>query len=313
VRLKKRQFLAVGCIVSILLLYRSVDTQKFIQADEPGMVAIPQLDLSAIPVKNQVFVEPVLNATAAYVVDESSGAELFSKNAATLYAPASTTKLMTALVARRLYKPGSIVTVNLKRPIGGTVLGLRTGEQYSLDSLLEAALIASANDAAEVLAEQHPEGIDAFVGEMNAVATELHLENTHFSNPSGFDAEDHYSTAHDLLLLSREVLKDPVLRRIVGTKNSEIKDVTGTRRITLKSTNQLLGVDSRVQGIKTGTTEEAGEVLVTLTNDGSRKLILVVLGSRSRYTDTLALLNWVGSSYTWHSPEELLQQAEAAK
>lgn len=309
--LKKRQFLAVACIVVTLVLYRSLNPQRFIQAEQPQTADISQLELSAIPVKNQIVVDPVLHATAAYVVDEASGSVLFGKNANTLYAPASTTKLMTALVARKIYKSGSVITVDNRGSVGGTVVGLVNGEQYTIDTLLEAALIASANDAAQALAENHPDGIDAFVAEMNDTAQKLNLDNTHFSNPSGFDSKEHYSTARDLTILAREVLKDPVLRRIVSTQATQIRDISGRRNFNVRNTNKLLGVDPRVQGVKTGTTEEAGEVLITLVNDGQRKLLLIVLGSSSRYTDTQALIDWVAANYTWYAPEELLKQTEA--
>ncbi|MDQ5951518.1 MAG: hypothetical protein QG639_799 [Patescibacteria group bacterium] len=297
----------------MLLLYRSLDPSKFAQADQENLVTIDQLELAAIPVKSKVAVDPVINATAAYVTDEDTGAVLFSKNAETLYAPASTTKLMTALVARQEYKSGSVVTVNFSGAVGGTVLGLRQKEQYTLDSLLEAALISSANDAAEALAAHHPNGVSAFVKGMNAKAEELHLDNTQFNNASGFDSRDHYSTARDLAILAREVLQDPVLRRMVNTQSTEIRDITGSRRLTLRNTNQLLGKDPRVQGVKTGTTEEAGEVLITSVKDGQRNLLLVVLGSSSRYTDTQTLMDWVATNYTWYAPEELLQHSTALK
>lgn len=307
-KLKKRQLLACCAIIFIVLLYRSLNPQKFNQVEQINTVRIAQLDVSPIPIKNQLSVEPVINATAAYVTDEKSGAILFSKNADKQYSPASTTKLMTALVARRLYKPGAVISVDLRAPVGGTLVGLQTGEQYTLESLLEAALIASGNDAAEVLAENHSEGVAFFVNEMNTVAQELELKDTHFSNPAGFDAPDHYSTAHDLAILTREVLKDPVIRRIVATKEVEMQDISGQRRITLKNTNQLLGKDYRVTGVKTGTTFEAGEVLVTATQDGDQSLLFVVLGSHSRYTDTQTLLEWMNTNVSWHSPSELLAQ-----
>lgn len=313
VHLKKRQFLAVCCIVAMLLLYRSLDPQKYAQAQRPQSVAIAQVDLVPIPVKNKVSVDPVINAPAAFVTDESSGAILFSKNANTLYAPASTTKLMTALVARKVYRPGSVITVQLPGPVGGGIIGLRNSEQYTLDSLLEAALIPSANDAAMVLGANSPDGLTNFIQHMNETAEQLHLTDTHFSNPVGFDSKDHYSTARDLDLLAREVLKDPVLKQIVATPLTQIKDISGKRSLTLRSTNKLLGVDPRVEGVKTGTTEEAGEVLITLVNDGKRKLLLVVMGSNSRYTDTQTLIDWVATNYTWHSPDELLTQSNISQ
>lgn len=306
--LRKRQILASCALLIILLLYRSLDPQQFIQATQPATANIAQLTVAPIPIKKQVAVDPVLNATAVMVTDENSGAILFSKNADTYYAPASTTKLMTALVARRLYKPGAVLTVKLSAPVGGTLVGLHQGEQYTLEDLLAAALISSGNDAAEVLAEHHPNGVEAFVSEMNTVAAELNLKNTHFSNPAGFDDDDHYSTARDLSILAREVLKDGSLKKIVATKESTIRDITGQRKLFLKNTNQLLGADSRVTGMKTGTTLEAGEVLVTSVEDGEHTMLFVVLGSNSRYTDTQTLLNWIDTTISWHLPEELLAQ-----
>lgn len=308
VKLRKRQLLAASYIIVTLLLYRSVEPRSFQAEPEQLTVTVPQFAVAAVPIRQNNLLDPQVNATAAYVTDEGSGAVLFSKNANTLYAPASTTKLMTALVARKLYRPGAVVTVNLVTPVGGTVIGLKNGEQYTLDSLLEAALVQSANDAAQVIAEFHPEGVDGFVAEMNQTATELGMTSTNFSNPTGFDAKDHYSTARDLTILAREAVKDTQLRRIVSTKETAILDTTGKRRILLRNTNQLLGKDPRVIGVKTGTTEEAGEVLVTLTDDGLHRLLFVVLGSKSRYTDTQTLFDWVASSFTWFSPEEIIKQ-----
>lgn len=303
-KLKKRQFLTVVVIIVILLLYRCVDPSLYTQSAEPEKVSISQITVADIPVKALNLVEPVSSATAAYVTDENSAAVLWSKNAHTLYAPASTTKLMTVLIARRVYRPGSILTISQEpTQVGGTVIGIRKGEQYTVENLIEASLIQSGNDAAQALADNYPGGNESFVAEMNQMAEQLHMENTHFSNPTGFDAPNHHSTARDLSILAREAIKDTFIKKTVATKELMINDITGRKKILLRNTNQLLGTDPRIVGLKTGTTEEAGEVLITLVKEEDKTILFVVLGSQSRYTDTQQLIDWIFANYTWLAPE----------
>ena len=309
VKLAKRQLLAGFFIVALIVMYRSVEPASSIQAIQPISTEIAQVPMAQVPVKKSPLIEPVLNATAAYVTDEVSGAVLYSKNANTYYAPASTTKLMMALVARKVFQPSSVLTVQLADPVEGSKVGLRNGEQYSIETLLEAALIQSANDAAITIARADPAGEEAFVAKMNLTAKQLGLKDTHFSNPNGYDSPDHYSTARDLSILTRETLKDSFVRKTVGTSQLILADITDKRHFIVNTTNQLLAIDPRIHGVKTGTTEEAGEVLVTLVETEGHSLLFVVLGSHSRYTDTQTLIDWITTNYRWYAAEELVQKA----
>lgn len=310
-KLKKRQILTVVVIIIIFLLYRCIDPAIFAQDTSPQTVDISQVPVAEIPVKAVGLVEPTSAATAAYITDVDSGAVLWSKNAHSLYAPASTTKLMTALIARRDYRPGTVLTIQQDPDeVGGSEVGLVRGEQFTVESLIEAALIQSGNDAAQALADNYPGGAEAFVTAMNQTAEQLHLSSTHFDNPTGFDSPTHHSSARDLSVLAREVIKDTYLRKVVGTKELQITDITSTNKFLLHSTNQLLGVDPRIVGLKTGTTEEAGEVLITLVHDNDRDILFVVLGSQSRYTDTQQLIDWIFNNYTWLPPEEVSSRIE---
>jgi D-alanyl-D-alanine carboxypeptidase (penicillin-binding protein 5/6) len=167
---------------------------------------------------------------------------------------------------------------------------------------LKALLIPSGNDAAFVLATHHPLGYAGFTAAMNNVAQELHLDESHFSNPSGLDQQDQTASAHDLAILANEIMKDPVLRQIVGTPHTVISDTTGTIHHSLQSTHELLGVEDGVIGVKTGTTEFAGENLITAVNRDGHEVIIVVLGSQQRYGETKALIHWIFTKYGWESP-----------
>jgi D-alanyl-D-alanine carboxypeptidase (penicillin-binding protein 5/6) len=305
--LQKHQWASLVCMNLAILLYGSLNQEKLYALLSPPPQAVAQVPVSPIPVNVKKLSEPTLSAVAAVAIDQQSGAVLFQKNAFKIYAPASTTKLMTALVARETYSTGTILTVPDLSSVGGTKIGLKKGEQLSLESLLEGALIPSGNDAAYTIAANHPNGLDAFIALMNQKAQVLHLKSTYFENPTGFDSEVHRTTAFDLALLAREVMKDQLLRSIVGTKQTTVSDLTGKQKHVVKNTNQLLQSDSTVVGVKTGTTEEAGQVLITQFERNGHQVVLVVLGSTDRYADTTAISDWLWSTYSWLSPEEFLK------
>lgn len=305
--LNKHQWASVVSICITILLYGSLNQKKLYALLSPPPQSVAQIPIAPIPVNVNKTAEPNLSAVAAVAIDQQSGAILFQKNAFRIYAPASTTKLMTALVARETYTTGTILTVPDLSSVGGTQIGLRKGEQLSLESLLEGALIPSGNDAAYTIAYNHPQGLQTFIELMNQKSQQLHLTNTYFENPTGFDGEVHRTTAYDLALLAREVMKDQLLRSIVGTKQSTIFDLSGKQKHVVKNTNQLLLSDETVVGVKTGTTEEAGQVLITQFERAGNQVVIVVLGSSDRYADTTAINQWVLGSYNWVSPEEFLK------
>lgn len=238
-------------------------------------------------------------AASLYVMDVPSGSVLFEWNSQQIRSSASTTKLMTALVAQTTYQPDQVLTVRQESLTPGTVLGLAWGEQLTYRELLAGLLVHSGNDAAAVLANNYPGGETEFVAAMNQRAQELHLGHTHFANPTGLDALNHYTSARDLAILAKEVMKDPVLRDLVSTRVTTVTDVTGKLTHELLNTNELLKTDARVVGIKTGTTEAAGQVLVTQVESGERSLIVVVMGSEDRYQDTRQLIEWSLAHYDW--------------
>ncbi len=302
-RLKLHQWLSLLCISSALLLVDSINQVKLVVAFTPAPKSIAQVPVAAIPISKNPSEQPVISAVGAIAIDQDSGTVLYGKSERQIFAPASTTKLMTALLARKVFPPGSILVVPSVAEVGGTKIGLVNGEKLSIESVLEGALIPSGNDAAHTIAANYPGGIEVFVAEMNQLARDLNLKNTYFNNPTGFDSQYHQTTARDLALLAREVMKDPLLRSIVGTKQTTIFDLTGKERHTITNTNHLLLSDPAVVGIKTGTTEDAGQVLITQIKENDHTIIIVVLGSIDRYADTIAIRQWIENGYQWQAPD----------
>lgn len=243
-----------------------------------------------------------LSAQAIFAVDVDSGAVLFEKNAGVLRFPASTTKLMTALVAREVFDIDQKITVPEMIDVPGNKIGLQTGEVLSVKDLLAAALIQSANDAALVLALHHPQGLSGFVAHMNQKSQALHLDQTHFSNPHGIDEEKQQTTARDLSILARAVMRDQELANLYTAKTAVLNRKTPQM---LYNTHALLGREG-VKGMKTGTTDLAGEVLITLAEHNQHDVLVVLMGSERRYDETLYLLNWIKNQYYWLAPSEAM-------
>ena len=240
---------------------------------------------------------PVLSAQGAIAVDLDSGVVLYEKNADARLLPASTTKIMTALVAMDFYPSDTVVTVH-NPSVEGQKMGLVKGEQITVRGLLDGLLIYSANDAAEVLAQIYPGGREGFVRAMNIKAEALHLNNTHFSNPTGLDGNTHSSTARDMVRLAEFAMRNPLFAEIVVTKEKMVTDKTGKIVHRLKNINELLGEDG-VVGVKTGWTENARENLVTDVEKDGRRVIIAILGSQDRFGETKELIGWLFDNYHW--------------
>ncbi len=220
---------------------------------------------------------PVINAQAAVVVEETTGRILFNKNALDKRSIASTTKIMTALVALENANVEDEVTVSKRAAsIGGSTIGLRVGQKYSLKELLYALLMISGNDAAIAIAEHVGGSIEDFAVMMNAKAKSLGAVNSSFVTPHGLDRENQYSTAYDVALITIEALKHPLFCQIVSTSNSYIPGHN------LYNTNELLGSYPGADGVKTGYTGKAGRCLVSTAKKNGMRLISVVLGSPTR-------------------------------
>jgi len=239
-----------------------------------------------------------VTANAYYVWDVASQTVLAEKNATEKLPPASTVKLLTAMVALDLYRANQQFTID-SQDLWENQLGLIVGESYSRDDLLAALLVSSSNEAAYSLARQHPEGISGFVQAMNDKAQAIGLSNTKLQNPAGFDHPDQFSTATDLSRLAQVALTYPEIARLVATPIIDITPQPNQRLISLRSTNALLSQDPTALGIKTGTTPLAKEVLISQFDRNGHQIEVVVLGSQQRYVDTQLLLDWVLGEYAW--------------
>lgn len=239
-----------------------------------------------------------VTATGVVVMDIDSDVYLYKRNADELLSPASTTKILTALVSLDSYSLDDVVTVRTVMN-DGSVIGLVPGERITVENLLFGALIQSGNDAAYALAEHYPGGAAKFVEAMNKKAKELHLDHSSFTNPVGYDDPNHKMTPIDLARLGEAALNNKVIAKMVAIPQITISDVTHTYFHALKNVNELLGKIPGVGGIKTGWTEEAGENLMTLIDRGGHRVIIVVLKSQDRFLDTEKLIDWIFANYRW--------------
>ena len=241
---------------------------------------------------------PAVSAQAVYIFDPDSGTTIYEKNSADRLYPASTTKLMTALVALRIYELDEVLTVKTAGDATGQTIDLIRGDQLTAENLLYGLLVDSGNDAGVALAENHPGGYSQFIAKMNEEAKRLGLTGTHFANVTGFENPDHYTTARDLTLIAREAIANAIIRKIVSTKEVVFYDVTGKKRFAFESTNKLLGLPG-VRGLKTGWTPASGECLVTLVTRDGKSILLTVLNSVDRFGESEKLINWVYANFDW--------------
>ena len=233
---------------------------------------------------------PVLDAPAYGVYDLTSGSWLTAKNADARRPVGSIIKLLTAKVVLDAGDPTKVVTVPaLNVDPQESAIGLYAGEQLPRDVLLRAMLIVSANDAAQALAIDVGGSRERVVEMMNATARDLGLADTVAANPSGLDADGAFSTARDAVTLAAELMQDPTFRATVARPEARLHGQT------FLNTNDLLGVYPGADGIKTGSTSQAGfGVVASATRDG-RTVVVVVLGAVSdgaRFVQAAALLDW---------------------
>lgn len=236
---------------------------------------------------------PSLQAEVAIAVDASTGDVLFAREPDERRAIASATKLMTALLVLEQADLGDVVeAVPYQALAVESKIGLEPGERMTVRDLLTALLLESANDAAVTLAEALAGSEPEFVEEMNERAMELGLDGTSFANPVGLDHPDNFSTAHDLATLTRLLMEDRRFARIVGQTEATLE--SGSRPRVVENRNELVGT-KLVDGVKTGFTRAAGNVLVGFADRGGARVISIVLGEPSeaaRDDDTVALLEY---------------------
>ncbi len=207
-------------------------------------------------------------------------------------APASLTKIMTALLVMEREPLDRVVTVSSGAAAeSGARIGLRRGDRMTVGSLLAATLIYSANDACRALADHAGGDRERFVALMNARAAKLGLNGTHFSNPCGHDQPRHYSTASDLAVLAEAALGNRTFRELASRRQQQIRTADGMRRFDLRNKNHLLGRYPGIAGVKTGYTLHAGGCLIALAEREGTSVLLVLLHARDRWHDAASMLD----------------------
>ncbi len=250
---------------------------------------------------NFVFAQDItINSPAAIVIEVSSDRVLYSKNAADRRKIASTTKLMTAMVVLDNCSIDKKTVISKKAAgVGGSEVGIKAGEEITVEALLYGLMLESGNDCAVALAECVSGNVEDFVILMNNKAKNIGAYNTNYSNPHGLDTTENYCTAQDLAKIAKETLKYPELQKIMGTKEIEIK--MGKQSKYLSNTNRLLHTYEYCVGGKTGFTNGANMCLVTIAKKEDMQIITVILGgetSNERFADGKKLMDYAFGTYS---------------
>ncbi len=267
--------------------------------------------------ESKILLEDVVSAQSSVIIDVNSNKLIYTKNPFKQMAPASLTKIMTAIVAIEatddLSKPIKLAH-DMKVRSDGVALGLKEGDETTMNDLLYMALLYSANDACIAIAEEVAGSVSEFAKIMNQKAKDIGAVNTNFVNPNGMPNSQHYSNAYDIAVIANYAMKNSTFAKIVGTKyktveilsNHEVtrkvkqgkkvvkvsKTENYIRKIKLTNRHKLLGKVEGVRGIKTGYTVKAGRCLATAYNEGAKNLIIVVLKAKDVASDTMALINY---------------------
>lgn len=236
---------------------------------------------------------PAVTCHAAILMEWQTGTILFEKNGFVRMHPASITKMMTALLALENGRLEDLVTVSEEAALQvGSSMYLKKGDVYTLEDLLYGLMLSSGNDAAWAIAEHIGGTAQAFFEMMNERARSIGAINTQFQNPHGLTDPNHYTTAFDLALIARTCLRHPYFRHLVATREKDVIDASGQVKSQLANTNRLLWLYLGADGVKTGTTESAGQCLVASATRDDTRLLSVVLASHDRWADSAALLDY---------------------
>lgn len=246
------------------------------------------------------------NAKSAILIESSTGEILYQKNANQRLAPASMTKIMSLLLIMENIESGNlkwndiVVVSKNASSMGGSQIFLETNELMTVEDLVKGISIASGNDATVAMAEKIAGTEDAFVKLMNDKAKSLGLKNTNFVNSTGLDVENHYSSAYDMAMMARELVKHEKILEFSSTYEDYLRKNTDNS-FWLVNTNRLVKFYSYIDGLKTGYTGDAGYCLTATGKKGDMRLISVVMGEENtdkRSNDTVGLLNYGFSMYS---------------
>ena len=246
----------------------------------------------AMPAPTNGAVLPAITAEAAVVMDLDTGQVLYGKGEHERRPPASLTKVMTGYLAGKQFQAQQWITVSeTAASTGESSLNLKTGDVLTFDALLHGALMKSANDACVALAEYMAGTEKNFVQNMNLQACLLGCKDTNFCNSNGLPAEGHYSSAYDLALMTRAAMQNETFAAIVQKQQYMVHWQDG-RQLLVRNTNRLLREYPGAIGVKTGTTNEAGQCLIAVAEKAGKRVIVVVLKSKNRFYDAVALLDY---------------------
>lgn len=277
-----------------------------------------------------VFITPIsaedltLNAKSSILIEASTGKILYEKNKDERYAPASMTKMMSLVIIMDNIYNGNlrldemVKTSKNASGMGGSQIFLKEGEEMSVDDMLKGITIGSANDATVALAERIAGSEEAFVKIMNEYAKKLGLKNTHFKNCTGLDENDHYSSAYDMSVIARELVKHDKILNYSSIYETYLRSDTDNK-FWLVNTNKLVRFYKGVDGLKTGYTDTAGYCLTATINKDNMRVIAVVMGEESsttRNSEVSGLLDYAYNLYkkdTYITKEEVLGNAKVEK
>ncbi|MBZ4645099.1 MAG: Serine-type D-Ala-D-Ala carboxypeptidase [Clostridia bacterium] len=288
-----KRFIAIIIIIAFIFSF-----QNIIRAQEDEDV---EFDFEEIPVLEQSESElPKISSPAAVAIDTINGRILYSKNAYSRRQMASTTKMMTAILAIEKGDLNDIVTVSKRAAyVGGSQAHLKVGEKIKLEYLLYALMLPSGNDAAIAIAEHIAGSVENFVAMMDEKALEIGAKNTKYGSPHGLD-RNNYSTAYDLAIIARYCLTNPIFAEVVKTKSKVVPREGMENGKEYTNTNEMLHSYEGADGVKTGYTGPAGRCLVTSATRDGWQVISVVLGANSKYSrsnDSRKILNYVFSNF----------------
>lgn len=286
-------------VVFIATATPDVPTPTFTATSAPThTVAPPPTPTPGAPVKTGPQIEPSIPAPFAVAIDAESGAILYARNMHGRVAPASLTKIVTALVAIERGDLDEWVPVEFddEELYDSTLMGIRNGEWYTLRDLLYGLMLPSGNDSALAIANHIAGSEEQFAELMNIKVGQLGLTDSHFVNPHGLDEVDHYSSPYDMAMITRYALNNAFFVRL---SEARTWDVNGTRGYTIYNLNRLLGNYAGADGVKVGYTEAAGPSIVASATRNGNQVILAFMGGRDTAGESIVLLNYLFENFTW--------------
>lgn len=284
-------------------------------------ILVTSLITPAVLAEEQTGVNLADEAKSAILIERDTGTVLYDKNSNEQLPPASMTKIMTMLLIMEAIDSGKlkmdekIRTSEYAASMGGSQVFLEPGEEMTTEEMLRAIAIGSANDASVAVAERIAGSEEAFVEEMNKKVKELGLKNTLFQNTTGLPADNHYSTAHDMAIIAKELLKYDGITKFTGTYESYLRE-NSEKKFWLVNTNRLVKFYPGVDGLKTGFTSEAKYCLTATAEKKGMRVIAVVFGaptSKARNAQVTKMLDYAFSQYETHPLFERNVSIEKAK